>query len=406
MNKVIGAILLILSLFVYSSCDVLFGKKDDKTIDEIFVEGKIDPNLYPNQVGYVPIQPFWKNFINPVDVFAGYDEMIYVVDDEGVKVLDQKGALQRTIAIQGATDVTQDRELNTYVIGRMDTSISGTNYNLAVIYKIANASTASSPLIINKLIHPFCDVSRNNSSFRGALDEAVQFTGISCTSDNTLYVSRTGPTNDLTSVARPDNTVLFYTPDGINTGYAIGLNPVTSSLKSCLNISSIATFAAPPQSVNGVSNSKEFLLLQNSPLAEFKALWIKQNIDPDGAVSYIENSSLAITDITKADRFLYQPFRFTSPSDIYVATDQSGYIFIVDAAKDSLYQFTSKGYEGVNPPANSGFTKQILSSFGGTGDGPFQFNAPSGVCYFKKTIYVADKNNGRICRYKLSTDVE
>lgn len=389
-----------------SSCDFLLGKKDDSTIDQIFVQGNIDPNLYPNQVGYLPVLPYWQGFSNPVDVFVGYDEMVYVIDDNGVNILDQKGTLHRTIAIPGATDITQDRMLNTYVIGRANKTIAGTVFNLAAVYKIANASSAGTPVILDTFIHPFNDVSRNNTSFRGSADEQVQFTGIACTFDNTIYLARTGPVNDLTSTSRPDNTILIYDKNGINIGYSNGLNPLTSSLKSCINVSSIATFTAPPQSIGGVNKSKDFIILQNTPQAQFAALWIKQMIDPDGGLIFTENSNLTLFDYTKADRFLYQPFRFSKPEDVFIAPDASGYIFIVDSEKDSLYQFNNKGYEGVNPPANSGLTKQVLASFGGSGSGPFQFNDPSGVCYFRKVVYVADKGNGRICRFKLSTDVE
>jgi hypothetical protein len=404
--KKVYSITIVLLLLSLSSCDLLLGKKDDTTVDDIFVQGNIDPNLYPNQVGYLPVLPYWQGFSNPIDVCVGYDEMVYVVDDNGVNILDQKGTRYRAIAIPGATDVTQDRMLNTYVLGRVNKSISGTIYNLAAVYVIANSSSAAAPLIKDTLIHPFNDVSRNNTAFRGVADEQVQFTGIAATFDNTIYVSRTGPTNDLTSTSRPDNTVLIYDESGVNTGYSNGLNPVTSSLKSCLDVASIATFTAPPQSIAGVNQSKDFILVQNNDQAQFAALWIKQTVDPDGGLIFTENSTLTIFDYTKADRFLYQPFRFSSPSDVFIAPDITGYIFIVDSEKDSLYQFTNKGFEGVNPPANSGITKQILASFGGTGSGPFQFNDPSGVCYFRKVIYVADKNNGRISRFKLSTDVE
>jgi hypothetical protein len=84
---------------------------------------------------------------------------------------------------------------------------------------------------------------------------------------------------------------------------------------------------------------------------------------------------------------------------------------VVDSGTDSLYIFTNQGFEGVNPPANSIFKKQVIVSFGGPGidgtsSGPFSFNDPSGVCYDRKMVYVADKNNNRICRYKLSVDMQ
>ena len=394
-----------ISLFA-SSCDFLFGTRKDATTADIFQQGAIDPNLYPSQVGYVPLLPFWKNIPHPVDVYVGYDEMVYVCDDNGLDIFDLKGTLQRNIPIPGATDVIQDRHLDTYVCGRVDKVVSGTTYNLAAVYHISNASTASQPVIIDTLIHPFCDVSRNNSSFRGATDEAVKFTGLATRADNTIYVSRSGPTNDLSSVARPDNTILIFDSHGNNTYYSNGLNSVSSSLKSCLDVTGIAGFAAPPQVVNGMSTSHDFILAQGDSNAQFNVLWIKEYTDPDLGVAYGENASLVNFDYSKADQFLYQPYRFSHPADVYVAPDATQYIFVVDDVKDSLYQFTPKGFEGVNPPANSTFTKQINCSFGGAGSGPYQFLQPSGVCYFRKVIYVADKNNNRICRYVLSTDLE
>jgi hypothetical protein len=87
------------------------------------------------------------------------------------------------------------------------------------------------------------------------------------------------------------------------------------------------------------------------------------------------------------------------------------YTFVVDSGSDSLYVFTNQGYEGINPPPNAGLTKQVIVSFGGPGSdgtssGPFSFKDPSGVCFFRKTIFVADKRNNRICSYKLSNDLE
>ena len=95
------------------------------------------------------------------------------------------------------------------------------------------------------------------------------------------------------------------------------------------------------------------------------------------------------------------------PEDVTYAAD-SRYIFVVDAATDSLYQFTSTGYEGVRPPVQSGERKNIIVSFGGTGSGPTQFNEPHGVAYYQgfNTLLVADTGNDRIVRFKLSTDIQ
>jgi hypothetical protein len=152
--------------------------------------------------------------------------------------------------------------------------------------------------------------------------------------------------------------------------------------------------------------SRDFILLQSATQAETKVLWIRSTENSEVGTLYSENQSLLQFDRTKALRFLYEPFRFTRPADVCVAPDETGYLFVVDSERDSLYQFTSKGFEGVNPPPSSGLTKQVPASFGGFGSGPFQFKGPSGVAYFRRTLYVADRGNNRIMRYRLSSDLE
>ena len=129
-------IALTFAALILTSC----GQKEDDQTKQIFEQGRIDPNLVPNQVGYVPLYPFFTNFTNPVDVFVGYDEMVYVVDDRGLNVLDQTGKLAITIYIPGATDVTQDRRLHTYVLGRVNDPLLG---NRAAVYHLINTATGN-----------------------------------------------------------------------------------------------------------------------------------------------------------------------------------------------------------------------------------------------------------------------
>jgi hypothetical protein len=398
--------LLIILSTAFASCDFLLGKKKDDQVNQVFEQGRIDPKLYPTNIGYVPVQPIWNGFSNPKDVFVGFDEMVYVIDDNGVHILDLKGQEHFKINIPGATDIIQDRRQHTYVCGRIykDINNDGVKENLPAIYHFYNASSASGPIFVDTLIHPFCDATRNTEGFRGIGDEQVEFTGVATLSDNRIYVSRKGPKNLITTVAIPDNSVLIFDKNGSNVGYCNGLNPTNSNLKSTLDVAAIATSQVPPQQYVDAPNW--FYLVQQSASAEYKVLQIKEFNDVDAGISYGENQALLNFDYLKANRFLYESFRFKKPSDVYVAPDATGYVFVVDEATDSLYQFSPKGFEGVNPAANSGITKQIIASFGGHGNGPFQFNQPSGVCYFKRVVYVADKGNNRICRFKLSSDLE
>jgi len=399
-----------------SSCSGLFGNKQDDQVDEVFEQGSIDPNLNPSTVGYVPVFPFFSGMQHPVDVYVGYDEFIYVVAlndetnplDNELLILDQKGTISARINVPGATDVTQDRRLHTFVTGRVETSFG----NRACVFHIMNTATGAFQFI-DTLIHPLNDDSRATTGNRFANDEAVQFTGLATLYDNTIYVSRTGPVNDVSSFVRPDNGVLVYDADGTNIGFSTGLNPTSSSIKSALGISSIATQAGPPQRLQGMSTSKSFYLTQadQSINVEYRVLGISVVDDPEVGTQYNESPGLLNFDYSKADRFLYESFRFKKPEDCYISPDNLQYTFVVDSGTDSLYVFTNQGAEGINPPANSGLRKQAIVSFGGPGSdgtssGPFSFNDPSGVCYFRRMVYVADKKNNRICRYKLSNDLE
>lgn len=409
-------ILFFIAVVMLSSCTSIFGNKQDDQVDQVFEQGKIDPKLNPSTVGYVPVFPFFQNIVNPVDVYVGYDEMIYVVAlndetnplDNELLVMDQKGTIGTRMTINGATDVTMDRRLQVYVVGRIETSFG----NRACVYRLENTATGN-PIFKDTLIHPLCDDSRASTGNRFANDEAVQFTGVATLYDNTLYVTRTGPINDVSSFVRPDNGVLVYDAEGANIGFALGLNPNTSSLKSAIGISSIATQVGPPQRLQGMSTSKSFYITQADQTGqiEYRVLSINAFDDPELGTQYSEAANLLNFDYGKADRFLYESFRFKKPEDCYISPDNLQYTFIVDSGTDSLYLFTNLGYEGINPPANSGLRKQAIVSFGGPGadgtsSGPFSFNDPSGVCYFRRVVYVADKKNNRICRYKLSNDLE
>ena len=89
-----------------------------------------------------------------------------------------------------------------------------------------------------------------------------------------------------------------------------------------------------------------------------------------------------------------------------MAGDQSRYLFVVDESKDSVYQFTANGLEGIPPPPASGETRYAKVSFGGRGTGPMQFNGPVAVGYWRQILYVVDAGNGRVSRFKNTLDFE
>ena len=408
-----------------NSCDTIFGTKNDAMTDEIFEEGRQDPNLIQEDVGYAALLPFWTEFDEPTDVYVGYDELVYVTDRTGLHVMDRAGRRYVSYALEGAVAVVQDRNLNVYVAARYDTTVTAVDqdieWNLPAVYKLKGLNKGlDQTQVLDIIVHPFRDSSRPTSSSQRVRlnkdspinDELVEITGLAVLANNQLYVTRKGPRNQTNQSFAPDNSVLIYQRESsgsermVNTTQIRALNPTTPSLISGIGMSAIETFVGPPQR-ESFSDDRGFLIAQAEENADipFRLLWVNVVETPDG-ISYIPRSDLIVNDPELADGFLYDEYKFSRPSGIAFSADERNQIFVVDAGTDSLYLFQSNGREGVPPPAGTGTRKAINVSFGGSGNGPRQFNEPSGVAYFNRVVFVADKNNNRIARYKLNTDFE
>lgn len=420
----------LVAITLNTGCDTIFGTKDDDTTDEIFEVGRIDPTLEKTD-GYVALTPFWGNFNQPTDVHVGFDEFVYVTDADGVHLLDRADLSPRkSIELEGAVSVTQDRLLNIYVVARYDTVITdldpNTTWNLPAVYKIRNlnGTDGPEPVFLDTLIHPFDDASRSSETSRRSRlvkgdpesDELVEFTGVTIMADNSIYVTRKGPLNNTTTIAAQDNIVLEFAPIEVNgeptakmrnVRQIRSLNPVSPSLLSAVGPTDVSSFIAPPQQ-DEFPDNRSFLIAQGSQEADitFRVLQVDAVETPDGLV-YRSHPEFLDHDTTLSTGFLYEENKFTNPVGLAVAGDQTRYIFVVDQAKDSLFQFQPNGTEGVPPPPGAvDRAKNLIVSFGGTGSGPRQFNNPSGVAYFDEILYIADTGNNRIARYKLTTDFE
>ena len=406
------AIACLTGVFV-TGCDALFGSKQDPTTDEIFEEGRTDPELIED-VGYVPLQPFYTDgingpFSNPTDVYAGFDDFIYVTDDDGVHVLDQAGRPQSLLPIANATSVIQDRRLHVYVTARKDTVLSGRTWDLPVVYRFSGIQ-GGTPRLENIIWHPFDDDSRKfNRRDPISTDEEVEFTGVGVLDNNRVYVSRRGPVNLTNSPVLPHNAIMEFDPTGINTQTILVLDPNRPSLRSAIDPSDVLTFFQPPQRVGQARNDNFFHA--QAPLdgqrLRFAVLAIRTVETPDGIIYRPDTRFLrGVGDTLRGDGWMFEEFKFEQPVDLAFAGDGTNYIFVLDAAKDSLFVFTGDGTEGVAPPPGSDRVKPVIVSFGGTGAGALQFNNPQGVAYSNEIVYVADTGNGRIARYRLNTDFE
>ena len=126
----------------------------------------------------------------------------------------------------------------------------------------------------------------------------------------------------------------------------------------------------------------------------------------DGVEYRVDSGRLCVIDDPNAgDGALFES-AVAAPTSLAYAPDQTGYLFVLDAGKDSLFVFNPDGVEGVTPPPGAGSTRPGRVSFGGNGGGPLQFRSPQGVAYFERIVYVADTGNNRVSRFRLNTDFE
>jgi hypothetical protein len=392
-------------LLALSSCSY-FGKKTDLGFIAV-------PKYSDKQVAYVPVLPAMSGLQYPVDVIVGYDQLIYVADQGTgeVKYYDLSGGYigKLPYKIPNLQSITQDRRLDILAVGTYDTTInfngSSHRYTLAAVYRLDTKQTSGYGLKfdtarlqrVHKIVHPFYFKSTLSSS-----DTIVRFQSVATLFDNSYYVSRNGNNNSTTQIGGPDDAVLyFYSNDKF-------VSPVYVQTSSGLlsnyfqKPKGITSVAQPPQS-SSVNQSGDFVYTSLAPQNALKVQLISK-ISGDNGTVYTQ--FYTGYDTSKADGFIYQGNRFSQPTDVTIAGDETKYLFVVDADKDSLYEFNSLGLEGVTPPPSSVSKKLIKVSFGGRGTSYLQFNHPMGVAYYNKTVYVADAGNGRILRFKLTTDIQ
>lgn len=391
-------LLLGLSIVMVSSCEGFFGKKTNTDF--------LDIPLYDNRtVAYVPIQPVIGGLSYPVDIIAGWDELIYVADGGTEQIIsyDQAGNEISRFGVPGLKAIAQTRELDILATGIKDTVINQVARKLPAIYRIDLNTKGpyglSNARIVNTIVHPFYFKSGTPTSS----DEQVSFEGISVLHDNRYYVSRNGSSNDNNQFGGPDDAVIIFnavdvyqSPIVINTSLGL-FNNFFKSPKG------ISTFAVPPQSP-AVNRNGHFISTSSDPNNNL-SVQVIDRIETDFGASF-QVRNLSPLDTTKAERVLYEPGRFSAAIDVAVAGDGTNYFWVADALKDSVFQFNALGYEGVNPPSGLSSNKVIKVSFGGRGQSLTQFHEPRAIAYLNRILYVADAQNGRILRFKLSTDFE
>lgn len=376
-------------------CKDFFGEKTDTDFIEV-------PTYDNKTVAFVPIQPILRDFIRPIDIISGFDELLYVVDEgtNEIIALDQAGNVLSRYYLKGVKKVVQDRRLDLMAIADFDTVIQGNTYTLSAIYRLRmplGDYRLSAAQVVKRIIHPFYF----RTSF-AAPDAQVRFRSIAVLADNSYYVVRNGNNNSTLQFGGPEDAILYFEASDIFVNF-LPVNTETGvSIDYFKKPYGIVGLCQPPQSPF-VSTSKDFYFSSVENLTALKVQRIKAT-ETDNGTEFSLDTGQITGDTSKADNFLYVANRFVRPQGLTYSGDGTNYLFVSDSEKDSVYVFTNTGLEGVRPPASAESKKNIIVSFGGEGNGPTQFKEPTGLCFYNKMLYVCDAGNARILRFKLTTD--
>ncbi|MDX9758130.1 MAG: hypothetical protein RBU27_03125 [Bacteroidota bacterium] len=340
-------------LLLASACGDTFDPKDLGTT--------APPDVYGDTT-YVQLQPAWNGFVEPADIHLGFEPFIFVSERgaDRVTMLDLAGrAIGSSRAIRRPDAITQDHRLDVLVCAEFDTTIDGRQVTFGAIYRIDLVEAQ----------HNIANATVRRVYF-DPLNPHRRYTGISVMANNSYYVTRTGPNNS--SPVDPDDAVmLFDAQDGLRPRVEWpGLSVDGTGLATMTQPTGITTFPRP---------SSDFVFTQQGEKSLFRTQWITQRTTGD--VSQWESYYTPARD---GNLDFLRVSLFARPED--AAVDDAGSMYVVDAAKDSVFQFN-----------NSGFLTQ---AFGG----PAQFSGPEGIAYFDRTLYVADTRNNRILRFVLSTE--
>lgn len=305
---------------------------------------------------YLQLRPVWNaatgyDLKAPHDILVGREPLIYVADTDNNRILmlDLAGnILGSSQRIERPVALTQDAKLNLLIVTDRN-KIYRLNL-VAAQHRIADAPVET---VFHEIDNPGRRYTAIAALLATAQNQAATF----------YYVTTTG--ND-----KRDNQILIF-PENFNVRVPdeAGFEPNGLGILS----------TAAPSGITALRDfSGDFIFCMTGDNS-FKVQWI--TIGQFGFTPRL-NPGQGNFDLFAQDKFL-------APEDLTV--DAEGNIYVIDAARPRLLKFSSAGEE--------------QQSFGSLGAGEKQFNAPQGVAFFNRTLYVADTGNHRIVRFRLSTDV-
>jgi hypothetical protein len=357
-----------LSYIVLALITYLIGCQEAQFPIDSLPQGSVNRKI--GDTVYVVQNPVWTGFNHPQAVIVGNEPFIYVADTDNDRIvmLDLIGrVIGYSQKIKHPVALTEDKRLQLIICAQFDTLLPGKQAptTFGAVYRLDLAVTN----------HDITSI-RPRRIFFEPSDSTRRYAGVASLYNNQYYICRNGPKNELTRIDRDLAILLFSKDDEL-------LSPVTTSFSpdgtGLLSLSTMSAIATKPW-----DRSVEYVFCQTGDHALYKVQWI-QLVTEGQTTNYLSKFYPSLDGSIDFLRLNH----FTAPAG--VTFDPTGNLYVVDAAKDSLYRFSSRGIERY--------------SFGGTGSGDMQFREPSGIAYSDKTLYVADRGNNRIVRFKLSSDI-
>jgi len=371
--KILFSISIVIIVFSLIAC------QEDKYPVESLPQSQAKTSVIA-ETTYVQQKPDWdwQGFNMPQAIVVGNESFIYVADtyNDRIVMLDIAGrVIGYSQYIKQPVSLAQDKRLQLLVCASFDTLLSG--------HSAPTTFGALYRLNLPAVNHTISLATPRRVFFEPA-DSTRRYTAVATLFNNMYYVARTGPKNALTLIDRDDAILLFSKTDGLITPVTSGFSPDGTGLLSIHYATSLAT-SSPLSSTKNVDFIFGQIEVPGGVIPLLKVQWIQLTIQgqTEGFASKYPSidPNIGITQINK----------FMQPRGVVV--DPSGNLFVVDSGTDSLYRFNTRGIEQY--------------SFGGHHD-KYGRNLvePYGVAFFANTIFIADRGSNRICRFKLSIDME
>ncbi|PIS28059.1 MAG: hypothetical protein COT43_07230 [Candidatus Marinimicrobia bacterium CG08_land_8_20_14_0_20_45_22] len=318
------------------------------------------------------------HFSHPADIYFGVDNFIYIcdTDNDRIVMMDAGGAIQGySQTIEHPEAITQNDSLALLIVNK-------TNQIFKIDLFKANHIIAGAEV---KVV--YTQVSEPTREFTGitihkGFEYYVTVVDVADSSDNYTEFNFIYDFN-------AKNTLKGTLPLFINgTGLYSTLLPtsIVSIRERYLDISSKSE-DLPDFWFTQTGRTK---MLSNS----FKIQSVTSYLF-EGQYNIRANTGLIGSDI-------YDSERYWNPEDI--ALDHQGYIFVVDAGRDTADADTTRPAPGFYRFSSAG---TMLQSVIGLGAGDRSFNHPKGIAVSpnleEQTVYIADTGNNRIVMFKLST---